>query len=161
MKPLDPRLLVHARATRGFLVASVLIGSLSALLLVAQAFLIASAITLAFQDGANVSELTPTLVALGGVAVGRAVLSWAAEVIGHRSAASATSQLRMQVTERALRLGPAFLGGRGVGDAAGEERCLGGKGGCRRNRGHGVGHLLFSSSARISSRCSSRIGGRR
>ena len=43
MKPLDPRLLQHAHATRGFLLASVVIGTASALLLVAQAFLIASA----------------------------------------------------------------------------------------------------------------------
>ncbi len=116
MKPLDPRLLAHARATRGFLAASVVIGTASALLLVAQAFLIASAVTASFQDGATVADLTRQLVALVAIAVARAVLAWAAEAVGHRSAASATSQLRMQVVERALRLGPAFLGGRGVGE---------------------------------------------
>ncbi len=115
MKPLDPRLLAHAHATRGFLLASVLIGTLSALLLVAQAFLIANAVTAAFQDGATVADLTGQLAALVAIALARAVLAWASEAVGHRSAATATSQLRMQVVERALRLGPAFLGGRGVG----------------------------------------------
>ena len=118
MKPLDPRLLAHAHATRGFLLASVVIGTASALLLVAQAFLIASAVTSAFQDGATLqsAQVQTALVALVAIAVARAVLAWASEAVGHRSAASATSQLRMQVVERALRLGPAFLGGRGVGE---------------------------------------------
>ncbi len=116
MKPLDPRLLAHAHATRGFLLASVVIGTVSAVLLVAQAFLIADAVTAAFQDGAGLGEVQSSLVALVAIAVARAVLAWASEAVGHRSAATATSQLRMQVVERALRLGPAFLGGRGVGE---------------------------------------------
>ena len=116
MKPLDPRLLAHAHATRGFLLASVVIGTVSAALLVAQALLIASAVTAAFQDGAGLQEVRSALVGLVGIAVARAVLAWASEAVGHRSAATATSQLRMQVIERALRLGPAFLGGRGVGE---------------------------------------------
>jgi ATP-binding cassette, subfamily C, bacterial CydCD len=116
VKPLDPRLLAHAHATRGFLLASVVIGTVSALLLVAQAFLIADAVTAAFQDGAGLGEVQSTLVALVAIAVARAALAWASEAVGHRSAANATSQLRMQVVERALRLGPAFLGGRGVGE---------------------------------------------
>ncbi|MCU0262851.1 MAG: thiol reductant ABC exporter subunit CydD [Candidatus Nanopelagicales bacterium] len=116
MKPLDPRLLQHAQATRGFLLASVVIGTASALLLVAQAFLVAGAVTAAFQEGAGLAEVQPALIWLVVIAVARAVLAWAAEAVGHRSAATATSQLRMQVVERALHLGPAFLGGRGVGE---------------------------------------------
>jgi ATP-binding cassette subfamily C protein CydCD len=116
VKPLDPRLLRHAQATRGFLLASVVIGTVSAVLLVAQAFLIAHAVTSAFQDGADLAAVQSTLVALVAIAVARAVLVWASEAVGHRSAATATSQLRMQVVERALHLGPAFLGGRGVGE---------------------------------------------
>jgi thiol reductant ABC exporter CydD subunit len=116
VKPLDPRLLQHAHATRGFLVASVAIGSMSALLLVAQAFLIANVVADAFQGGATVADLSGPISALVGIAVARAVLVWGSETVGHRSAAHATSQLRMQVVERAIRLGPAFLGGRGVGE---------------------------------------------
>lgn len=115
MRPLDPRLLRHARATRGFLVAAVAIGTASALLIVAQAFLIAHAVAAAFQDGADVADVEPVLWALVGIAVARAGLAWAAESVGHRSAAAAISQLRLQVLERALRLGPAHLGSGGVG----------------------------------------------
>ncbi len=116
VKPLDPRLLQHARATRGFLAASVAIGTMSALLLVAQAFLIAGVVADAFQGGATVADLSGPISALVGIAVARAILVWGSEAVGHRSAARATSQLRMQVLERAIRLGPAFLGGRGVGE---------------------------------------------
>lgn len=116
VKPLDPRLLIHARATRGFLAASVLIGAIAALLLVAQAFLIAGTVTRAFQEGAVVADLVAPLALLAGIALARAGLAWASEALGHRSAARATSQLRMQVVDRALRLGPAFLDGRGVGE---------------------------------------------
>jgi ATP-binding cassette subfamily C protein CydCD len=116
MKPLDPRLLRHARATRGFLVAAVVIGAASALLIVAQAFLIAGAVTATFQRGAGLEDARDALIGLVGIAVGRAGLAWAAEAVGHRAAARAISQLRIQVVDRALRLGPAHLGSRGAGE---------------------------------------------
>ena len=116
MKPLDPRLLRHARATRGFLVAAVAIGTASALLIVAQAFLVADAVTAAFEDGAGLSDIQGQLLALVGITIVRAGLAWAAESVGHRSAATAISQLRLQVVERALRLGPAHLDRWGAGE---------------------------------------------
>jgi ATP-binding cassette subfamily C protein CydCD len=117
VKPLDPRLLRHARATRAFLVAAVAIGAASALLIVAQAFLVAHVVTAAFVVDAGLQEpsVRTALVLLVGIAVARALLAWAADAIGHRSAAAAVSQLRLQVLERALRLGPAHLGTGGVG----------------------------------------------
>ncbi len=116
VKPLDPRLLAHARATRTFLVAAVAIGAASALLIVAQAVLIASVVVDAFQDGATLADVRTPLLLIAAIAMGRAVLAWAAEAVGHRSAASATSQLRLQVVERALRLGPAHFSGQGAGE---------------------------------------------
>ena len=116
MKPLDPRLLRHARATRGFLVAAIAVGAAAAVLIVAQAFLIADAVTDAFVDGAGLADVRTAVLALAGIAVGRAALAWAGEALGHRSAAAAISQLRLQVVERALTLGPAHLGGRGAGE---------------------------------------------
>lgn len=116
MRPLDPRLLHHARATRGFIVAAVVVGTAAALLVVAQAFLIAEVVTSAFQDGATLAEVTPALAWLAAVALGRALLAWTGEAVGHRAAADATSQLRIGVVERALRLGPAHLGTSGPGE---------------------------------------------
>ncbi len=116
VKPLDPRLLAHARATRTFLVAAVAIGAASALLIVAQAVLIAGVVVDAFQAGASFADVRPSLLLIALIAVGRAVLAWAAEAVGHRAAAEATSQLRLQVVARALRLGPAHFGGQGAGE---------------------------------------------
>jgi ATP-binding cassette subfamily C protein CydCD len=116
VKPLDPRLLRHARATRGFLVAAVVLGTASAVLVVIQAFVIADAIVAGFQQGAGVDAIRGALLALVAIAVGRGVLAWAAEAVGHRSAAAAVSQLRLQVVDRALRLGPAHLDASRVGE---------------------------------------------
>lgn len=57
MKPIDPRLLRYARATRLFLVAVVGLGGLGALLVIAQAMLLAEIVVGAFQHGLSVSGL--------------------------------------------------------------------------------------------------------
>jgi ATP-binding cassette subfamily C protein CydCD len=116
VKPLDPRLLRHARATRGFLVAAVLLGTVSALLVVTQAFVIADAVVAGFQEGAGVDAIRGALLALVGLAVARGALAWAGEAVGHRAAAAAVSQLRLQVIDRALRLGPAHLDASRIGE---------------------------------------------
>lgn len=51
VKPIDPRLLRYARATRRFLIAVVLLGLVGAALVVAQAMLIAEVVVGAFQKG--------------------------------------------------------------------------------------------------------------
>ena len=116
MRPLDPRLLRHARATRVFLAAAVTLGSAAAVLIVGQAVLIATTVTDAFQDGAGLEEVRGALLGIVAITVARAGLAWAAESVGHRSAAAAISQLRTQVVRRALELGPANWGGRGAGE---------------------------------------------
>ncbi|MGB8020067.1 MAG: thiol reductant ABC exporter subunit CydD [Candidatus Nanopelagicales bacterium] len=116
MRPLDPRLLRHARATQRYLVAAAVIGSVIAVLLVVQAFLIARVVTAAFQSGASLADVTGLLGWLVGITLARAGLVWGMEAVGHRAAASATSQLRLAVVERALRLGPDYIEGRGVGE---------------------------------------------
>lgn len=57
MKPIDPRLLRYAGATRLFLVAVVGLGAVGAALVIAQAMLIAEAVVGAFQHGMTVAEL--------------------------------------------------------------------------------------------------------
>ncbi|HEX6887852.1 MAG TPA: thiol reductant ABC exporter subunit CydD [Candidatus Nanopelagicales bacterium] len=109
MRPLDPRLLRHARATRAFLVAVIALGSAAAVLVVAQAFVIADAVVDVLQDGAGPGELRTGLLILVAIAVGRGALAWIGESVGHRAAAAAISQLRLQVVDTALRLGPAHL----------------------------------------------------
>src|ERR1019366_2055248 len=55
--PLDPRLLRYATATRRFLVASVVSGALTALLVIAQAWLLADTISGAFVHHRSLATL--------------------------------------------------------------------------------------------------------
>jgi thiol reductant ABC exporter CydD subunit len=100
VRALDPRLLRYARATRTFLFVSVALGSLSALLIVAQAWLLADVVARAFIGGDSLAQLQTPLAFLLAVVVARAVLAWAAELAASRSSARAKSQLRTALLER-------------------------------------------------------------
>ncbi|MFK4138892.1 thiol reductant ABC exporter subunit CydD [Streptomyces filamentosus] len=115
MKPIDPRLLRYARATRFFLVAVVVLGLAGAALVIAQAMLIAEIVVGAFQQGLSVSALTTPLLLLAGVAAGRGLVSWLTELAAHRASASVKSELRGRLLERATALGPGWLGGQRTG----------------------------------------------
>ncbi|MET9834363.1 thiol reductant ABC exporter subunit CydD [Streptomyces sp. NPDC006385] len=115
MKPIDPRLLRYARATRLFLVAVVGLGILGAGLLIAQAMLIAEAVVGAFQHGLSAAELRTPLLLLVAVAVGRAVVAWLTELAAHRASAAVKSELRGRLLERAAELGPGWLSGQRTG----------------------------------------------
>ncbi|MFE2311852.1 thiol reductant ABC exporter subunit CydD [Streptomyces sp. NPDC059441] len=115
MKPIDPRLLRYARATRFFLMAVVGLGAAGAALVIAQAMLIAEVVVGAFQHGHSVSELRTPLVVLVAVAIGRAVVSWLTELAAHRASAAVKSELRGRLLERAAALGPGWLSGQRTG----------------------------------------------
>ncbi len=101
MRALDPRLLRYARkATRTFLFVSVALGSLGALLIVAQAWLLADVVARAFIGGRSLAQLRTPLTVLLAVVVARAILAWAAELAASRSSARAKSQLRTALLER-------------------------------------------------------------
>ncbi len=116
VKPIDPRLLRYARATRFFLAASVALGLAGAGLVIAQAMLIAEIVVGAFQRGDGVTALTPPLGLLALVAVGRAVVSWLTELAAHRAGAAVKSELRLRLLERAVRLGPSWLDSQRTGE---------------------------------------------
>ncbi|MFF9148686.1 thiol reductant ABC exporter subunit CydD [Streptomyces sp. NPDC014861] len=115
MKPIDPRLLRYARATRVFLVGVVVLGLVGAALVIAQAMLIAEIVVGAFQKGLSVSALTTPLLLLAGVAVARGLVSWLTELAAHRASAAVKSELRGRLLERATALGPGWLGGQRTG----------------------------------------------
>ncbi|MFC4054804.1 thiol reductant ABC exporter subunit CydD [Actinomadura syzygii] len=118
MKPLDPRLLKHARTTRVFLVASVVLGTATAGLIIAQATLLADMLSRAFLGGASLSDLRAPLFLLLAVVVGRSLVAWSQEVAAHRSSAAVKSQLRGRLLAHALRLGPRWLSGERSGELA-------------------------------------------
>ncbi|WP_046583726.1 thiol reductant ABC exporter subunit CydD [Streptomyces mangrovisoli] len=115
MKPIDPRLLRHAHATRLFLGAMVFLGALGAGLVIAQAMLIAEIVVGAFQHGRSAGALGTPLLLLVAVACGRALVAWLTELAAHRASAAVKSELRGRLLERAVALGPGWLSGQRTG----------------------------------------------
>ena len=98
-------MLQYARATRTFLFLSVVLGSLRALLIVAQAWLLVDVVVGAFSHGKDLAQLKGSLIALLVVVLARALVAWAAELAAGRSSAQAKSQLRHVLLERVCVLG--------------------------------------------------------
>jgi len=118
VRPLDPRLLRYARATRTFLGVTVALGAAVAGLAIAQATLLADLLSSAFLGGADLAALRTPLLLLSAVVLTRAAVAWAQEVAAHRSSAAVKSALRRQLLERAVRLGPRWLAGERSGELA-------------------------------------------
>ena len=95
--PIHPRLLRRAKATQVFLVSSVAVGIVTAVLLIVQARLLADWITSVFEAAAFPAHSVPTLLLLLGVFAGRGLLAWASAVLAHHSSASVKSKLRRDV----------------------------------------------------------------
>jgi ATP-binding cassette, subfamily C, bacterial CydCD len=114
VRALDPRLLSYARATRTFLFNSISLGVLGALLIVAQAWLLADVVARAFAGGQSLDRLRTPLTILLAVVLARAAVAWAAEIAAARSSARAKSQLRAALLTR--------VGEDGGLDGSGKER---------------------------------------
>ena len=117
-RPVDPRLLRHAAAARGYLTVTVALGLAGTGLILAQAGLLATALAGA-ATGVGVTALRGPLIALALVLLARAAVSYGGEVAALRAAATVKSQLRRGLIGRALALGPAWLAG-GPGHREGE-----------------------------------------
>ena len=116
MRPLDPRLMKYAHTTRGFLLISVLIGVVTAVLVITQAILLATIIASAFQDGATLESLRGEVIGLVTVIIVRSIVAWTSDAAAHASSARVKSELRIAVLEHAMRLGPVWLTGARSGE---------------------------------------------
>lgn len=103
MKPVDPRLFRYARSSVSHLAITVLLGSATAVLVVAQAGLLATGVARIIQRRGT-DGLGPLLVALGIVVALRAAVSWGQEVAAHRASAAVKSQLRQQLVRHAVQV---------------------------------------------------------
>lgn len=94
--PIDPRLLRRASATRGYLVAGVAVGSVTAILTLVQAWLLSSSIGTIFATG-HLDGLWLAALGLTAVFAGRAGLAWLHQWLAHRTSAAVKSQLRRDI----------------------------------------------------------------
>jgi ATP-binding cassette subfamily C protein CydCD len=108
MRPLDPRLLKHAR--RAVVPIAVLagLGLATALLVIAQAWLLATVIARVFIDKATLPESVTPIAILAAVTVARAATAWAAQATAHRASAAAKTELRAALLARVVALGPGW-----------------------------------------------------
>ena len=115
MRPVDPRLLRHAGAARGYLFVATGAGLVTTTLVLAQAGLLAHALAGAAR-GAGLTAAGGTLAVLFAVLAARAVAVYGGEIAALRAAAQVKSQLRGKLTAHVTALGPAWLGGQQAGE---------------------------------------------
>jgi ATP-binding cassette subfamily C protein CydD len=113
----DPRLLRHAQAARGYLVFAIGLGAVGGVLILAQAGLLAHALAAAAR-GSGTTVLAGTLLMLLLVLLGRAAAAYGGEVVALRAAAAVKSQLRRALAVHVLRLRPAWLVRQQAGEIA-------------------------------------------
>ena len=118
MRPVDPRLLRYARSTRGFLIAAVGAGVVSAVLIIVQARLLSQVLVDVTANGAVWKLVVGSVVALAVVFVTRAALAWLIEVLAVRSSAKAKQELREAALDRILAQGPAGPAAQNPGEVA-------------------------------------------
>ncbi|WP_194922475.1 thiol reductant ABC exporter subunit CydD [Catenulispora pinisilvae] len=116
---LDRRLAEHAGAVRPWTALCAVLGTLSALAVIGQAWALASLIAIGFGGGfgfgsagraaPTASGVWPWLVALGCCVAVRAGLAWAMEAAAFRAAASVKSALRVGLAAHLMALGPRWL----------------------------------------------------
>lgn len=109
MKPLDPRLLRHARAARRYIALTTVLGLVSAGLVVAQALLVAGAVAPVVDGAAGWADVAPLVGWFAAVAVARVLVTVVQESLAHRAAADVVAELRASVLARAVALGPRGL----------------------------------------------------
>ena len=94
--PLDPRLLRRGRATLGYLIAGVVVGSATAVLTIVQAWALSSALGEIF-DTRTIGVLGAVVPVLVAVFAGKAVLAWLNQWLAQRASAAVKSRLRRDV----------------------------------------------------------------
>ncbi len=107
--PVDPRLLHYARGTRPYMVLTVVLGGVTAGLVLAQAWLIANTISDVVVHYQGLAHVRTLMVLLGFVILARSLLAWLGERAAHRASASAKSDLRTALVEKIAQLGPAGI----------------------------------------------------
>ena len=110
MAALDRRLLRRARDARVVLAADALLGIAAALLVLAQAVLLAHVAARSF-DGASLDEVVLPLTLMGVVVLARATATWGFGAVGRRAAGGVLSRLRLELVERRLTADPVALDG--------------------------------------------------
>lgn len=108
VRPLDPRLLRYAVSARWFLIGGAVLAVVQVACIIAFAWLVTACVTGAIE-GRSLTELLPSIGLIAGVALVRASVVYAQDLIAARGAAKVKSELRLGVLDAVRRLGPSWL----------------------------------------------------
>ena len=114
MRPFDPRLLRYARSARGPIAVTALLGTLTALLVLAQALVISAALSPVVSGTASLTDVWPYIAGIAAVFACRALIVAAREAVSTRAAAAAVRELRGRVVEASVTLGPRWRATKGA-----------------------------------------------
>ena len=114
MRPFDPRLLRYARSARGPIAVTALLGTLTALLVLAQALVISAALSPVVSGTASLTDVWPYIAGIAAVFACRALIVSAREAVSTRAAAAAVRELRGRVVDASVTLGPRWRATKGA-----------------------------------------------
>lgn len=114
MRPFDPRLLRYARSARGPIAVTALLGTFTALLVLAQALLISAALSPVVSGTASLTDVWPFIVGIAAVFACRALMVAAREAVSTRAAAATVRELRGRVVDASVTLGPRWRAAKGA-----------------------------------------------
>ena len=114
MRPFDPRLLRYARSARGPIAVTALLGTLTALLVLAQALFISAALSPVVSGTASLTDVWPYIAGIAAVFACRALIVAARESVSTRAAAAAVRELRGRVVDASVTLGPRWRATKGA-----------------------------------------------
>ena len=118
MRPIDPRLLQVARSTRRYIVAVIITGVVTAVLVIVQARLLSGVIVDVSGDGLSSTLVSGAVAALAVVFVTRTAIAWGSEMLAVRASARAKEELRDAVVRTVLASGPYGRAGSAPGEVA-------------------------------------------
>ena len=109
MRPLDPRLLKYAKSARMYVLSLVLMGSITAGLVIGQASLLGSVLADVVTGNSRASAVSHSLTLLCIIICLRVVLVWLNEVLATRASNTSKSQLRRALIAKVGTLGPGWI----------------------------------------------------
>ena len=115
---LDRRLLAPIFPVRARLTASVGLGLLAGLALVAQAYVLSQIVSRVFLHGADLAAVRDLLAGLAIIGVVRAAALWASEIAAHEVASHIKTSLRNRLFAHMIALGPSYTHGERSGELA-------------------------------------------
>jgi len=107
-------LLRYARSARGPIAVTALLGTLTALLVLAQALFISAALSPVVSGTASLTDVWPYIAGIAAVFACRALIVAAREAVSTRAAAAAVRELRGRVVDASVTLGPRWRATKGA-----------------------------------------------